>query len=89
MCFKGGAADKVHVLAHNSPNLLAFCEAVSNHLETVDCAEHISKDGKPVLCGLIDEDCYKNDTERLILAQSINISNRLLFIRRDKYIFEI
>ena len=89
MCFKGGSMDKAPVLAHNSPNLVAFCEAVRNHLETVDCADHIGKDGHPVLCGLIDEGCYKNDTECLILAQSINISNRLLFIRKNKYVFAI
>ena len=63
MCFKGGQMDKAPVLAHNSPNLIAFCEAVRNYLETVDCAEHISKDGQPVMCGLIDEGCHKNDTD--------------------------
>ena len=88
-CFKGGSIDKAPVLAHNSPDLVSFCEAVRNHLETVDCAKHISTDGSPVLCELIDEGCYRNDQECLILAQSINISNRLLFIRKDKYVFAI
>ena len=89
MCMKGGQIKKALVLAHNSPNLIAFCEAVKNHLETVDCAEHITKDGQPVLCGLIDEGCYKDGTDCLILAQSINNSNRLLFTRKYKYVFAI
>ena len=89
MCFKGGSIDKAPVLAHNSPDLISFREAVKNHLETVDCANHISLDGNPVLCKLIDEGCYKYDQECLILAQSINISNRLLFMRKDKYVFAI
>ena len=75
MCFKGGQMEKASVLAHNSLNLIAFCEAVRNHLETVDCAEHINTDGQPVLCGLVDGGCCKEDTDCLILAQSINISN--------------
>ena len=75
------------MLEHNSPNLIEFCEAVRKHLETVDSTDHISKDCQPVLCGLIDESCYKNDTNCLILAKSINIPNRLLFIHKDKYVF--
>ena len=42
MCFKGGKMDQASVLAHNSPDLIAFCQAVTNHLEHVDCADHMS-----------------------------------------------
>ena len=77
------------VMAHNSPDLIAFCEAVKNHLEQVDCADHISKVQSPVLFELINERCYKNDTDYLILVQNINISDHLLFTRKDKYDFTI
>ena len=50
ICFIGGQMDKALALARNSPNLIAFCEAVITHLETVDCAEHISKDGQHKWC---------------------------------------
>ena len=70
MCFKEGKLDQAPVSAHNSPDLIAFCAAGRNSLEQVDCADHISKDGSSVLCGLINERCYKKDTDRLILAQT-------------------
>ena len=89
MCFKGGDLAKAPVLAHNSPDLVAFCEAVRNRLVTIDCSEHIRKSGNPVLCGLINEECYRNEPELLILAQGINISNRLLFTRKDMYVFVV
>ena len=55
MYFNGGKMDQAPVLAHNSPDLIAFCEALRNHIEQVDCEDHISKDGSSVLCGLINE----------------------------------
>ena len=81
--------DKAPVLAHSSPSLKALYEAVRNHLETMDCLEHIARVVNQFFCGLIDEGCYNNDTDCLILVQSINTSNRLLFIRKDKYVFAI
>ena len=60
-CFYGGKINQALVVAHNRPDLIAFCEAVRNLIEQVDCADHISKDGSPVLCGLINERCYKHD----------------------------
>ena len=47
------------MLAHNSPDLTEFYEAVRNHLETVNGVEGISTDGKPILCELINEQCFK------------------------------
>ena len=89
MCFKGGRIDLAPVLAHNSPDLISFCEAVRNYLAQFDCAEHISMDGSPVQCGLIDGACSRKDIDCLILAQNINISNRLLFTCKDKHVFAI
>ena len=79
--------DLAPTLAHNSPNILAFCEAVRNHLEQYDCAKHISKDNiSAVLCELIDENDYKEDFDCLMFVKNINILNRLLFTRKDKYV---
>ena len=47
--------EQAPVLTHKSADLIAFCRAVRNHLEQASCADHISKDGTPVLCGLINE----------------------------------
>ena len=67
------------MLALNIPNLIAFCEAVRNYLETVECAEHISKDGQSVMCGLIDEGSYK-------MIQIVYSLHRALIFQIDYYL---
>ena len=86
-CVSGERLDLAPILAHNSPDILAFCEAVRNHLEQFDCANYISKDGSAVLCAQIDETDYRNDYDCLILMRNINITYRLLLTRKDKYVF--
>ena len=85
---KGVGLNTYQFIESRNPDLKELCKTMKNQLNALDCAKCIDIK-EPAIWDIIDSVDGLNNDELLVLVQSINIQNKELYKRKDKFVLSV